>query len=70
MVSSLLTKLATLIDVFSSSLPCRQRAGLPQARHAGQELQEQRGHAGDLRQVADIQAARIRQVIKSWKTLY
>ena len=44
------------------SLSNGQRAGLPQARDAGPELQEQRGHPGDLRQVQDIQARRIRQV--------
>ena len=40
-----------------------QRAGVPQARHAGPQLQEQRGHAGDLRQDQDIQAPRIGQVL-------
>ena len=41
-----------------------QRAGLSQARDAGPELQEQRGDPGDLRQVPDIQAGRLRQVRK------
>ena len=45
------------------SVPGGQRAGVPQARHAGPQLQEQRGHPGDLRQDQDIQAPRIGQVL-------
>ena len=43
-------------------MPGGQRAGVPQARHAGPQLQEQRGHSGDLRPHQDVQAPRLRQV--------
>ena len=43
--------------LFSFSLPGGQRFGLPPPRDAGEELQEQRSHTGNLRPDEDIQAA-------------